>query len=133
MLGLIAGLGLACVRDWLDPRLRSVDEIKAVLGMPILGMVPRMPENLAPAVRGQKLLLDPGSEAAEAYRALRTAIKFGVPEGRAKTILITSPTSGDGKTTVASNLAIGLAQVGKRVLLLDCDLRHPRQHRHVRH
>ena len=128
VLGLIAGLGLACVRDWLDPRLRGADEIKAVLGMPILGMVPRMPDNLAPAVRGQKLLLDPGSEAAEAYRALRTAIKFGVPEGRAKTILIASPSSGDGKTTVASNLAIGLAQVGKRVLLLDCDLRHPRQH-----
>ena len=63
-----------------------------------------MPDNLAPAVRGQKLLLDPGSEAAEAYRALRTAIKFGVPEGRAKTILIASPSSGDGKTTVASNL-----------------------------
>jgi capsular exopolysaccharide synthesis family protein len=128
VLGLVAGLGLACVRDWLDPRLRTVEEIKAVLGMPILGMVPKMPDNLAPAVRGQKLLLDPGSEAAEAYRALRTAIKFGVPEGRAKTILVASPTSGDGKTTVASNLAIGLAQVGKRVLLLDCDLRHPRQH-----
>lgn len=128
ILGLIAGLGLACVRDWLDPRLRGAEEIKAVLGMPILGMVPRMPDNLAPAVRGQKLLLDPGSEAAEAYRALRTAIKFGVPEGRAKTILVASPSSGDGKTTVASNLAIALAQVGKRVLLLDADLRHPRQH-----
>ena len=128
ILGLIGGLGLAFVRDWLDPRLRSAEEIKAVLGMPILGMVPRMPENLAPAVRGQKLLLDPGSEAAEAYRSLRTAIKFGVPEGRAKTILIASPSSGDGKTTVASNLAIALAQVGKRVLLLDADLRHPKQH-----
>lgn len=128
VLGLIAGLGLACVRDWLDPRLRDADEIKAVLGMPILGMVPRMPAHLAPAVRGQKLLLDPGSEAAEAYRALRTAIKFGVPEGRARTILVASPSSGDGKTTVASNLAIGLAQTGKRVLLLDADLRHPKQH-----
>jgi capsular exopolysaccharide synthesis family protein len=128
MLGLVLGLALAFVRDWVDPRLRSTEEIKAVLGMPILGMVPRMPENLAPAVRGQKLLLDPGSEAAEAYRALRTAIKFGVPEGRAKTILITSPSPADGKTTVASNLAIALAQVGKRVLLLDADLRHPKQH-----
>jgi succinoglycan biosynthesis transport protein ExoP len=128
VLGLIAGLGLACARDWLDPRLRDADEIKAVLGMPILGMVPRMPANLAPAVRGQKLLLDPGSEVAEAYRALRTAITFGMPEGRAKTILVASPSSGDGKTTVASNLAIGLAQTGKRVLLLDADLRHPKQH-----
>jgi capsular exopolysaccharide synthesis family protein len=128
VLGLIGGISLACVRDWLDPRLRSADEIKAVLGMPILGMVPRMASNLAPAVRGQKLLLDPGSEAAESYRALRTAIKFGVPDGRAKTILVASPSSGDGKTTVASNLAIALAQAGKRVLLLDADLRHPKQH-----
>ena len=128
VLGLIVGLGLACARDWLDPRLRDAEEVKAVLGMPILGMVPRMPANLAPAVRGQKLLLDPGSEVAEAYRALRTAIKFGVPEGHAKTILVASPSSGDGKTTVASNLAIGLAQTGKRVLLLDADLRHPKQH-----
>ena len=128
VLGLVAGMGLACVRDWLDPRLRSAEEVKAVLGMPILGMVPRMAGNLAPAVRAQKLLLDPGSEAAEAYRALRTALKFAVPEGSAKTILIASPASGDGKSTVASNLAIGLAQAGKRVLLLDADLRHPKQH-----
>jgi capsular exopolysaccharide synthesis family protein len=126
--GLFLGLCLAFVRDRLDPRLHSTDEVKAVLGVPILGTLPRMPENLAPAVRGQRVLLEPNSDTAEAYRALRTAINFGVPEGRAKTILIASPSAGDGKTTVASNLAIGLAQGGKRVLLLDADLRHPGQH-----
>jgi capsular exopolysaccharide synthesis family protein len=126
--GLLVGLCLAFVRDRLDPRLHSTDEVKAVLGVPILGTLPRMPDNLAPAVRGQRVLLEPNSDAAEAYRALRTAINFGVPEGRAKTILIASPSAGDGKTTVASNLAIGLAQGGKRVLLLDADLRQPGQH-----
>jgi capsular exopolysaccharide synthesis family protein len=126
--GLLVGLCLAVVRDRLDPRLHSAEEVKAVLGIPILGTLPRMPENLAPAVRGQRVLLEPGSDVAEAYRALRTAINFGVPEGRARTILIASPSAGDGKTTVASNLAIGLAQGGKRVVLLDADLRQPGQH-----
>lgn len=126
--GLFVGLCLAFVRDRLDPRLHSTDEVKAVLGVPILGTLPRMPENLAPAVRGQRVLLEPNSDVAEAYRTVRTAINFGVPDGRAKTILIASPSAGDGKTTVASNLAIGLAQGGKRVLLLDADLRQPGQH-----
>jgi capsular exopolysaccharide synthesis family protein len=126
--GLLLGLCLAFARDRLDPHLHDTDEVKAVLGVPVIGTLPRMPENLAPAVRGQRVLLEPNSDVAEAYRALRTAINFGVPEGRAKTILIASPSAGDGKTTVASNLAIALAQGGKRVLLLDADLRQPAQH-----
>jgi capsular exopolysaccharide synthesis family protein len=87
-----------------------------------------MPGNLAPAVRSQRILLDPSSDAAEAYRALRTAVHFGVPADRSKTILVTSPTPADGKSTLCSNLAIAMAQAGKRVLLVDADLRHPRQH-----
>jgi capsular exopolysaccharide synthesis family protein len=69
------------------------------------------------------------SDIAEAYRTVRTAIFFGAPEERAKTILVTSPTPGDGKTTTTSNLAIAIAQAGQRVLLLDCDFRKPMQHR----
>jgi capsular exopolysaccharide synthesis family protein len=78
--------------------------------------------------RGQAMHLQPRSDIAEAYRSIRTAIYFGLQGEPAKTILITSPSSGDGKTTVASNLAIAIAQAGRRVLLIDADCWHPGQH-----
>lgn len=61
----------------------------------------------------------------EAYRSLRTNVMFALPGGGCKCIGVTSPTPGDGKSTTASNLAISLAQIGKRVLLMDCDMRLP--------
>lgn len=126
--GLMVGILLAALRDWSDPRLHSMDDIRASLGLPVLGAVPLMSDALAPAVRGQQILIEPAGEVAEAYRSLRTSIKFGTPAGHSKTMVITSPNSGDGKTTLASNLAIALAQVGKRVLVVDADLRRPGQH-----
>ena len=69
------------------------------------------------------------SDVAEAYRTVRTAIYFGAPGDDTQTILVTSPSPGDGKTTSASNLAIAMAQAGERVLLMDCDFRKPMQHR----
>ena len=78
--------------------------------------------------RGQKAYLEPKSIVAEAYRTVRTAVFFGVPKDEAKTILITSPAPGDGKTTVASNLAITMAQAGQKTLVVDADFRKPMQH-----
>jgi capsular exopolysaccharide synthesis family protein len=66
---------------------------------------------------------------AEAYRTIRTGIRFGVTDASSRTLLVTSPSPGDGKTTVASNLAIAIAQTGKRVLLIDADCRRPMVHR----
>jgi capsular exopolysaccharide synthesis family protein len=77
---------------------------------------------------GQAMHLQPRSDIAEAYRTVRTAIYFGLSGLPAKTILITSPSSGDGKTTLASNLAIAIAQAGRRVLLIDADCWRPVQH-----
>ncbi|HZN67282.1 MAG TPA: polysaccharide biosynthesis tyrosine autokinase [Tepidisphaeraceae bacterium] len=127
--GLVLGSGFAIVRDWTDQRLSSVDEIQSLLGLNVLGVLPRMTGREAPAVRGQKVQIDPMSDVAEAYRTIRTAIYFGAPEGKTKRILVTSPAPGDGKTTSASNLAIAMAQAGQRVLLMDCDFRRPMQHR----
>jgi polysaccharide biosynthesis transport protein len=129
MLGLMAGCGLAYLRDWADQRLSSVEEVQSRLGLNVLGVLPHMPDRETPSVRGQKVQLDPMSEIAEAYRTVRTAVFFGAPEDKAKTILVTSPTPGDGKTTTTSNLAIAIAQAGQRVLLMDCDFRKPMQHR----
>jgi capsular exopolysaccharide synthesis family protein len=78
--------------------------------------------------RGQKVHLASKSVVAEAYRTIRTAVFFGVPKEEAKTILVTSPNVGDGKTTLASNLAIAMAQAGQKTLILDADFRKPMQH-----
>jgi len=75
--------------------------------------------------------LDPRSVVAEAYRTIRTAVYFGAGNNRCKTILVTSPEPGDGKTTSASNLAIAIAQTGRSVLLLDADFRKPTQHKNL--
>ncbi len=85
-------------------------------------------ENNTYIMRGQKVHLQPKSIAAEAYRTIRTSIFFGVPKGQAKTILITSPTAGDGKSTLVSNLGLTMAQAGQKTIILDCDFRRPMQH-----
>ena len=233
-LGLMLGGGLAVLRDMLDYRLRSAEEISVVLGIPVLGVVPAMSSGKTPALpgqnvsgvlrgivngshqrtsgkvtvglskdktedisheskeraerinpdfrsvkwiqnvnkkarktprtitphekvrnhqkvlpvrskgvsdgkialskpdivrRGQKAHLEPRSIVAEAYRTIRTAVFFGVPKDEAKTILITSPAPGDGKSTIASNLAIAMAQAGQKTLIADADFRKPMQHR----
>ncbi|MHC4109456.1 MAG: GumC family protein [Planctomycetota bacterium] len=129
VLALMLGGGLALLRDWMDQRLRSAEEISAILGVPVLGVVPSMSKRKSIAARGQKVHLDSNSNAAEAYRTIRTSVFFGVPKGEAKTVLITSPGPGDGKTTLVSNLAIAMAQAGQKVLILDADFRKPMQHR----
>lgn len=127
-LGLMSGWGFAFLCKWLDYRLRTADEISAVFGVPILGIVPTMPRKQSVVDRGQKVHLEPKSIVAEAYRTIRTAVFFGVPKDQAKTILVTSPASGDGKTSLVSNLAITMAQAGQRTLILDADFRKPMQH-----
>jgi capsular exopolysaccharide synthesis family protein len=127
--GLALGVGLAWLRDISDQRLRSADEIKGVVNLPILGVVPHIQHARTPSQRGMQLHNDPMSDVAEAYRTIRTAVYFGVPHGTAKTLLVTSPAPGDGKTTLASNLAIAMAQAGNRILLIDADFRKPMQHK----
>jgi succinoglycan biosynthesis transport protein ExoP len=127
--GLLLGIGSALLRDRLDQRIHTPEEVVGLLGVPVIGMIPHMRRTLTPVARGQAVHWDPMSEVAEAYRAVRTAVTFGVPAGAAKTIVVTSPTPGDGKSTLASNLAIALAQAGKRTLLLDSDFRRPVQHK----
>ncbi len=129
ILGLMLGGGFAFLRSWLDQRFRSADEVSSVLGLPVLGVVPSMSRRETLTARGQKVHLDSTSAAAEACRTIRTAVFFGLPKGRAKTVLVTSPAPEDGKTTLVSNLAIAMAQAGQRVLVLDADFRRPMQHR----
>jgi len=126
--GLVIGSGLALVRDWRDQRVRSADEITAILGVPVLGAIPSMPRRrLVPP--GKRLRFASGTRESEAYRAVRTALFYGTSREEATTILVTSPDPLDGKTTLVSNLGIAMAQAGQRTLILDADLRKPKQHR----
>ena len=129
VLGVLSGGCLAVVRGWLDQTLRSADEISELFGLPVLGVVPAMSRRETPQVRGQRVHRQPDSQEAEAFRTVRTAIFFGAANReQAKTFLVTSPSPGDGKSTVVSNLGIAMAQAGQRTLILDADFRKPMQH-----
>ncbi len=128
LIGLLLGTGMSLVWDWVDQRIRTPDEAMESLGVEMLGVVPLINHIKTQPGRGQYVHLEPRSAVAEAYRTVRTAVHFAARED-VKTILVTSPNPGDGKSTTASNLAITLAQAGLRTLLLDADLRRPTQHK----
>jgi succinoglycan biosynthesis transport protein ExoP len=127
--GLMLGFGGAWVREKTDHRLSSADEIAQILGLPVLSIIPSMPGRSGAVTRGQKVHLESMSDVAEAFRTLRTVVYFSVPEGKSKTILLTSPFQGEGKSTTASGLAIAMAKAGRRTLMIDGDLRKPTLHR----
>jgi tyrosine-protein kinase Etk/Wzc len=128
IIGTLLGGGLSLSRDMMDQKLHSAEEISNALGLPLLGVVPSMSRKENVVERGQKVYLDPRSFWAEAYRTIRTAIFFSALKEKTKTILVTSPAPSDGKTTLASNLAITMAQAGQKTLILDADFRKPMLH-----
>ncbi|MHC4294581.1 MAG: GumC family protein, partial [Planctomycetota bacterium] len=123
------GVFMGLVRNQTDKRFHSAVEISSVLDIPILGSVPRVRGKQSPFTRGQAVALEPVSHIAEAYRTIRTATYFSVPDEQTGTLLITSPVQGDGKTTLVGNLAIAVALAGKRTLVIDADFRKPMQHK----
>ncbi len=126
--GFAIGGGISAARDRADQTFHSVDEVSAALDVSVLGAVPAMSRREKVQTRGQKVLLQPDSPEAEAYRTVRTALFFGIPMEEMRTVLVTSPAAGDGKSTLVANLAISMAQAGQNTLILDADLRRPMQH-----
>lgn len=146
--GLALGLGVVLIRERLDQRFRTPQDVEGALELPCLGVLPEIEGPAAAAAprygrsrRARRGEVDPntapelwihrhpGSNVAEAARTLRTNLLFMSPDKPFSRFLVTSAGSTDGKTTVASALAITLAHSGKTVLLLDADLRKPRLHK----
>ena len=124
MLGLLLGVGLVFLRDALNTRVRTAAELESHLDLPQLGRVPEPTRRLR-AGNGIVMLTDPLSPAAEPYRILATNLDFVNLERNAQTIMFTSATRGEGKSTTVANLAVALARGGRRVILVDLDVRKP--------
>lgn len=138
LLGLGTGIGLAFAIEALDNTLKTQTDVEQFLGVPVLGLVPIIGGTGAPEVvqpgdnlreRDLGVFLDPKSVAAECCRSIRTNILFMSPDHPIRTLVVTSPSPQEGKTTTAINLAVTMAEAGGRVLLVDTDMRRPRLHR----
>lgn len=125
LLGLFGGVLLALVFEHLDDTVKSPEDMEKQMGLPVLGVIPRLKAPMTPA----KALADPRSAFAEAYRSVRTALQFSTEEGVPRCLLVTSPSPAEGKTTTVLTLAQNFAQLGKRVLVIDADLRNPSLHK----
>ncbi len=124
VLGAALGVGAAFVRERFEDRFRGRPDVERVLGAPVLATVPKYDGNR----RGPKdliTLIDPKGAAAEAYRNLRTSLQFLSSQRGFKTILLTSASAHEGKTSTTANLALVLSQAGRRVVLVSADLRRP--------
>jgi polysaccharide biosynthesis transport protein len=137
IVGLVLGFGAAFLRDYVDDSLRGVEDVERQTGATLIGVIPHVPAAYLEGKskkysNGKRNYLvadaEPKAPATEAYRTLRTNLMFMSATGPLRTLLITSPLQGEGKTTTAANLAVVMAQAGQRALLIGGDLRRPAVH-----
>ncbi|MBU0495761.1 MAG: polysaccharide biosynthesis tyrosine autokinase [Chloroflexi bacterium] len=126
--GLALAVGVAFLVEYLDDTLKTSEDVQSVLAMPTLGSIAR----INPAKSAPETLIvaaHPKSHIAEAYRVLRTNIEFSSVDEPLRTLMVTSSSPSEGKSTTIANLGVALAESGKRVIIVDSDLRRPVQHK----
>jgi capsular exopolysaccharide synthesis family protein len=122
MFGLFLGLGVVFFLDYLDNTIRTPEDVEKYLGLTVIGVVPKMEESGRAALAQRAIK--------EAYQSLRTSIIFSSNNRQRKVALVTSTGPREGKSSTVANLGRTLAAAGDRVVIIDCDLRRPKQHVH---
>lgn len=132
LLGLAAGVGFVVLREQIAARVQSLQQVQEALGLSVVAGIPAIEAAADPAqgalLACRQVCQTPDSAVAHAFRALRTRLIHRMPAEGGWILQCISPNDGEGKTTVAANLACSFAQLGKRVVLVDADLRRGRQH-----
>jgi capsular exopolysaccharide synthesis family protein len=128
-IGLLLGAGAAFLREQMQRRVDSPEDVEDVLGVPALASVPRMTRLGRRRTAGLAVDRDPGGAVAQAYRLLRTSLLAARERAGVRVVLVTSAGAGEGKTTTAANVAATLAEIGAQVVLVSADLRKPTIHR----
>lgn len=134
-LSLLFGVGLAFFVEYLDTSIKSKEDAEAVVRAPLLGYVPAFQNGKArggekdPGPLELMALKNPRSPAAESFRSIRTSLSFMQGGEGCRQFVVTSALPSEGKTLVSVNIALALAQTGKKVLIVDADLRRPRLHK----
>ena len=130
--GMVSGLFASILREHLDGSIRTPEDVEFYCEMPSLGMIPRIPEDdvISGEAKhaGPAILERPSSQFAEAFRALRTSLLLSSPGAPPKIIVVTSSLPQEGKSVTSTNCATVLAQAGRKVLLIDADMRRPTLH-----
>ena len=136
LFGFFGGFALALLMEKMDTRMRDAHEIQEMLGIPSLAMIPQSHWKSRGSelewVGGPELLRDPRSPFSESFRALRTSMRLSTTSRESKAIAVTSCQPGEGKSTVSVNMAAVLAQGGKKVALVDTDMRRPSVYKRLR-
>ncbi|MCK9528562.1 MAG: polysaccharide biosynthesis tyrosine autokinase [Syntrophales bacterium] len=130
-IGLGLGIGLAFFAEYIDDTINSPEELERQFGLPYLGSIPRFTAQAGDGNGALPVLQEPTSQAAEAYRGLRTGILFSTPDRSPRMVLVTSATATEGKTVTSTNIALVMALAGEKTLLVDLDMRRPRIHKNL--